>query len=94
MAERVQGPGATHLDRVLRMLLERDEVCGSEMYAAYLPRFSVQIHQLRRDGYLISKRPCDIEGHHHDGTGWLYHLESVPVSGVQVALVIDGGGGR
>jgi DNA-binding transcriptional ArsR family regulator len=65
------------LDRVLAFLLQSEEVCGSEMYAAYIPRFSVHIHRLRRDGYIISKRVCD--RHDHDaGTGWLYRLEALP----------------
>ena len=76
----------TQLARVLGMLLDRDEVCGSEMYAAYIARFSVHIHRLRSTGYQISKRPCDIDSHHHDGTGWLYRLEAVPVTGVQLAM--------
>lgn len=75
-----------HRDRVLGMLLEADEVCGSEMYAAFLPRFSVQIHRLRRAGYVISKRSCDIEAHHHDGTGWLYRLEALPAPPVETAV--------
>lgn len=66
----------THRQHVLGMLLDSDEVCGTEFYAAYLPRFSVQIHLLRRDGWLIDKRPCD--RHAHDHTAWLYSLEAPP----------------
>jgi hypothetical protein len=72
------GDTVTQRDRVLGMLLEADEVCGSTFYADHIPRFSVQIHLLRRAGYLISKRPCDIEQHHHENTGWLYRLEAIP----------------
>lgn len=60
------------------MLLEAVEVCGSEFYEAYIPRFSAHIHQLRRAGYVISKRHCDIDAHRHEGSGWLYSLEALP----------------
>lgn len=66
----------TQLERVAMMLFEADEVCGSEFYNRYIPRFSVAIHKLRRAGYIITKRPCD--QHYHEGTGWLYRLESLP----------------
>ncbi len=96
MAEsnRRTGQGPTQLDRVLTMLLDDGEVCGSTFFEAYLPRFSVQIHLLRRDGWVISKRPCDIDRHHHHGTSWLYRIESVPDNTGQLAMVLDGGGGR
>lgn len=68
----------TQRDEVLRMLLEVDEVCGSEFYRRYIARYSVHVHRLRQDGYLISKRPCDIEAHGHVATAWLYRLEAVP----------------
>jgi len=68
----------TQRDRVLAMLRDAREVCGSTFYSAYLPRFSVQVHQLRRAGYVISKSPCDLARHDHEGTQWLYRLEAVP----------------
>lgn len=68
----------TQVDRVLRMLLEADEVCGSEFYRRYIPRFSVAIHKLRKAGYVITKRPCDRVDHYHEGTQWLYVLEALP----------------
>lgn len=66
---------------VLNMLMEADEACSSEFYRAYLPRFSVAIHRARRDGYVISKRPCDRRDHDHRGTCWLYRLEALPELG-------------
>lgn len=66
----------TQLDRVLSMLLEADEVCGSEFYRQYIPRFSVWVHKLRKAGYVVSKRRCD--RHNHEGVGWLYRLEALP----------------
>ena len=72
-----QKQGPTHRDRVLRLLEDHYEVCSSQFYRAYLPRFSVQIHQLRRQGYVVSKRPCDLDYHDHDGTG-LYRLDAKP----------------
>jgi len=68
----------TQRERVLAMLRDADEGCGSIFYQAYIPRFSVQIHALRKAGFVISKRPCDLDRHDHEGTGWLYKLEAVP----------------
>lgn len=80
----------TQLDRVLGMLLESEAVCGSEFFAAYIPRFSVHIHLLRRQGYGISKRRCDLERHDHAGTAWLYSIESMPhPSGTQLSMLED-----
>lgn len=62
----------------LNMLMECDEVCSSDFYRAYLPRFSVHIHRARRDGYVISKRQCDLRDHDHRGICWLYKLEALP----------------
>lgn len=66
----------TQTERVLAALLESDEVCGSELYRQFIPRFSVAIHRLRQQGYVISKRPCDL--HFHSDTAWLYRLEALP----------------
>jgi DNA-binding transcriptional ArsR family regulator len=63
------------------MLDAADEVCGTELYRAYIPRFSVHIHKLRQAGYVISKRRCDLEIHDHHDTAWLYRLEAVPEMG-------------
>lgn len=63
---------------LLTMLMESDEVCGSEFYKAYLPRFSVAIHLARKAGFVISKRPCDRRDHDHLGRQWLYRLEALP----------------
>lgn len=76
--DRTKGSRPTQIQRILYMLWESDEVCGSRFYRAYIPRFSAQIHRLRRAGYVITKRPCDIEAHDHEGTGWLYRLEALP----------------
>ena len=66
----------TQFDRVLAVLLANDEVCGSELYAMFIPRFGALLHRLRRQGYVWSKRPCD--RHDHQGTSWLYKLEALP----------------
>ena len=67
----------TQYERVLRVLLDRDEVCGSELYRMYIPRFGVHIHRARRAGYVITKRPCDRHAW-HEGTQYLYRLEALP----------------
>ena len=67
----------TQADRILSMLGERDEVCGSEFYRAYMPRFSVAIHRLRQQGFVITKRPCDRHDW-HEGGAYLYRLEALP----------------
>ncbi len=54
-----------------------DEVCGSELYRLYIPRFGAHIHRARRAGYVISKRPCDRHDY-HEGTQYLYKLEALP----------------
>ena len=69
---------ATQYDRVLGLLLDYEEVCGSVFYRAYIPRFSVWIHRLRRQGYLVSKRKCDRVAHGHIDTQWMYRLEALP----------------
>lgn len=69
----------TQYDRVLAALLDRDEVCGSELYAMYIPRFGAHLHRMKRNGYVWSKRPCDRPEHNHEGTQWLYRLEALPV---------------
>ncbi len=68
----------TQRQRVLTMLFANDETCGSTFYRSYLPRFSVWICELRKDGYVITKRPGDRPEHEHEGTGWLYRLEALP----------------
>jgi len=59
----------------MAMLSAADEVCGSELYRAYLPRFGSSIHRLRKAGNVITKRPCDRPEHHHEGVAYLYSLE-------------------
>ena len=69
----------TQTERVLRMLMENDEVCGNfGFYRARIPRFSVSIDRLRKQGYIISKRLCDIDAHRHHNRAWLYRLEATP----------------
>lgn len=74
--DRLNSSRPTQRDRVLAVLLANDEVCGSELYAMYIPRFGAHLHRLRKQGYLWSKRPCD--RHDHEGTQWLYNLEALP----------------
>lgn len=79
----------THTERVLRWLLENEEVCGSQLYADFLPRFGHAIFKLRRSGYVISRRLCTL--HQHEGQGWLYRLEALPDEPVgRRCLVCDG----
>lgn len=75
---RPRNKSLTQYERVLAVLLERDEVCGSELYAMYIPRFGAHLHRMKRRGYGWTKRPCDRSGHNHEGTQWLYRLESLP----------------
>lgn len=81
----------TQRERVLAALLEADEVCGSELYRQFIPRFSVHIHKLRSEGYVITKRPCDRPGHDHTGPAWLYKLEALPVQPSGKACSLCGG---
>ena len=71
---------STQLQRVLELLLDRDEVCSVDFYRLPIPRFAVHIHLLRREGYWITKRPCDLVVHNHEGHCWLYRLEALPES--------------
>ena len=68
----------TQFHRTISMMMDCDEVCSSEFYRAYLPRFSVHIHRARKLGYVISKRQCDRSDHDHRGTQWLYELVALP----------------
>lgn len=65
-------------DRVLSVLLEHGEVCGHHTFYAsmMIPRFGAHLNRMKNRGILWSKRPCD--RHNHEGTAYLYRLESVP----------------
>ena len=53
-------------DRVLAMLRDSElGVCGTDFLAAYIPRFSARLLELRRAGHVIEKRKCFAYGHHH-----------------------------
>lgn len=69
--------GLTQYERVLAVMKDRDEVCGSELYGMYIPRFGAHLHRMRKRGYVWSKRPCDRHDW-HQGTAWLYKLEALP----------------
>ena len=79
----------TQFDRVLAALFAKDEVCGSELYGMYIPRFGSHIHRARRAGYVITKRPCD-RHEWHEGTAWLYRLEATPSQPKEKAGSLDG----
>lgn len=70
--------GRTQYDRVLAALMANDEVCGHRTFYGemMIPRFSSHLHRARRNGMVISKRPCD--WHDHEGTAYLYRLEALP----------------
>lgn len=66
----------TQLERVERMLIEaRDQgVCGTTFLRAHIPRYPARILELRREGWVIDRRPCEIETHRHESTQWVYEM--------------------
>ena len=61
----------TQLDAVVMMLTRsRDGVCGTDFLRSYVPRYAARIHELRREGWVIDRRPCD--RHEHGSTQWIY----------------------
>lgn len=70
-------PPRTQLDVVLAMLLDRPAVCGSEFLDARIPRYSAHIHTLRKQGYHIDTRICDL-GHYHESQAWCFELVALP----------------
>lgn len=89
---RPAGQKQTQVERVLAMLMESDECCSTDFIRQYLPRFSVAIHKLRKQSFVIDKHPC--VRHFHESTQWAYVLVAVPFetpSG-QIGLLGKGAG--
>lgn len=68
----------TQYERVMSVLVERGEVCGHKVFYGdmQIPRFGAHLHRAKKNGMVITRRPCDI--HWHEGTAYLYRLEYVP----------------
>lgn len=67
----------TQLERVRSMLLD-GWVCGTDFLAAYLPRHSPRIHELRKAGYLIDRRRCEHPYHEHESAQYQWTIVGVP----------------
>lgn len=57
----------SQLERVRRLLIDRDWVCAVEFLRLSPPivRYGARIYQLRKSGYVIWRRECDNSGHEH-----------------------------
>jgi hypothetical protein len=58
-------------DRVLGAL-KMGPVCGTTFLASYIPRYAARILELRKEGYQIITRPCQL--HAHDSRQTVYEL--------------------
>jgi predicted RNA binding protein YcfA (HicA-like mRNA interferase family) len=67
----------TQAERVFKML-SRGWVCGSEFLEAHLPRYSSRIHELRQDGWYVTRRPCSHPWHRHESVQWQWTIERKP----------------
>lgn len=67
----------TQRERVLAMLRGAGTrgICGVEFLEARLPRFPARIYELRDGGLRITRRRCDLDGHRHGSTQYVYELE-------------------
>lgn len=52
----------TQVERVLRML-QQGPVCSTDFLRAYMPRAGARIFELRRSGFVIETRRCQIHDH-------------------------------
>jgi hypothetical protein len=53
-------------------------VCGTTMHAANIGRYGGRLHELRKRGWLIDKRPCENLNHSHTTRQQEYFLENSP----------------
>lgn len=63
-------------EKVLVMLRDAGPggVCGPTFHEAYQTRYSARILELKRDGWNIVKRRCDLRSHQHQSVQWLWEL--------------------
>lgn len=72
-------------ERVLRLLLDRDAICGTEFLQLHLPRATARIFELRKAGYVIQRTQCDNSQHRHLNPQWQWSLVATPAP-TQVTL--------
>ena len=74
--------GPSQQERV-RVMLSRGWVCGAEFLTASPPilRYTGRIHELRRDGFQIDRRPCSHPWHDHGPGVYMFqwHIVATPV---------------
>ena len=61
--------------RILRVLRWAPQ-CGARFLEMHIPRYSARIWELRREGYQITRRRCDVSHHAHYSRQYLYELVS------------------
>lgn len=61
-------------ERTLTML-KAGPVCGRDFLDAYIARFGARIEELRKEGYVITTRPCKVLWHGHRSRQFVYELE-------------------
>lgn len=69
--------GPTQYERV-RDMLERGWVCGSHFLDARIPRYSAHVHELRRAGYMVERRPCEHPWHEHRSLMYEWRITARP----------------
>lgn len=60
-------------DRVVE-LLSKDWTCGSMLAARFIGRYSARIHEAKRRGYRVERRPC--QSHHHRSRQYEWRITS------------------
>ena len=62
----------TQRGRVLRWL-RVEPLCGTDFLVSGIPRYSARIYELRKEGYRIEKKQCDVHPYHRSRQ-YLYEL--------------------
>lgn len=50
-------------------------VCGTAFLSAYIPTYAQRVSALRKKGYTIESKECDVPKHHHRGAVACYRLK-------------------
>lgn len=70
-------PGYTQ-ERAITYTLSKAEgkwVCGTAFLTAFIPTYAQRISSLRKKGYSIESKECNVPEHHHRGAVACYRLK-------------------
>ena len=63
--------------KILNLLIDREWVCTSDMYALYIADVRRRLVDLKKDGYILASRKCEQHDYHAGGSKE-WHLISPP----------------